>query len=149
MSSNKKKNEKSEKIDKVEKSYKNKKCNVENEIKNLEKDLLNNTDNNMKSQVLTYTQNQTRIKELIKELEEVKSSVDNIYNKTRSETDNIINYDEFLKIMENLEKDDEKFINNMEKMSLNDMIENYVDLNVKIDLCLDFLEAQKIDLIEE
>ncbi len=148
MSSNKKKSTKNDKVEKVEKSEKSEK-NVEKEIRTLETELLNNNDLNMKNQVLKYSQNQNRIRELIKELEEIKSSVDGIYNKTRSETDNIINYEEFLTIMKDLEMDDENFLGNMEKMSLTEMINNYVNLNLKLDLCLDFLEAQKIDLIEE
>ncbi len=151
MSSNKKKSTKNDKTEKVDKSDKSEKCdkNIEKEIRTLESELLNNTDLNMKNQVLKYTQNQTRIKDLIKELEDIKTSVDGVNNKTRSETDNIINYEEFLTIMKDLEKDDDNFLNNMEKMSLTEMINNYVNLNLKLDLCLDFLEAQKIDLIEE
>ena len=86
---------------------------------------------------------------MIKELEEVKNYINEYYHKTKSESDGIINYDDFMSLLKEIDKEDEKFINNMEKMSLDEMVDNYVNLNTKIDLCLDFLEAQKIDLIEE
>ena len=128
-------------------SSKNKK-NIEKEIKTLEKELLND-DLNVKGQVSKYNLNQKKIKDLIKELEEVKNYINEYYHKTKSESDGIINYDDFMSLLKEIDKEDEKFINNMEKMSLDEMVDNYVNLNTKIDLCLDFLEAQKIDLIEE